>query len=110
MKAVKKLFGNDAHVEIPKINSECIDYVLNKDSRKYDFEEFGKRPNNNGCRTIGELKKLEEDEVPPQFAKIWQRIKDEAANDIDIEDWHKDVGVYYIQGPSGIGKTERAKQ
>ena len=110
MKAVKKLFGNDAHVEIPKINSECIDYVLNKDSRKYDFEEFGKRPNNNGCRTIGELKKLEEDEVPPQFAKIWQRLKDEAANDIDIEDWHKDVGVYYIQGPSGIGKTELVKQ
>ena len=74
------------------------------------IEEFGKRPNNNGCRNVGELMALEKKDVPPQFAKIWQRLKDEAENDIDIDDWHKDVVVYYIQGPSGIGKTERAKQ
>lgn len=31
-------------------------------------------------------------------------------DEIDVEDLHKDVEVFYIVGPSGIGKTELAKK
>ena len=31
-------------------------------------------------------------------------------DEIDVEDMIKEVVVYYISGPSGAGKTERAKQ
>ena len=66
-----------------------------------------------GNPTIRDIKNMNEDEIdelPWQMRNTATKIKDEQANDIDIEDWHKDIKVYWIYGPSGIGKTERAKQ
>ncbi|UPW41526.1 replication associated protein [Peromfec virus RodF8_96] len=109
MKAVKKLFGNNCHVEKPISNNDSINYVLNKDSRKHNFQEFGKRPMDNCVHNISELMLLDRDDVQPNYYNTWKKIHDEESNNIEIDDWHKDVDVYYIYGPSGIGKTEKAK-
>lgn len=111
MSRVKKLFGKDCHVEQPMKNSDCIDYVLDKTKRKHDFQEFGKRPMNNGMTLkVYELKNCKDpDELEWNLYNTWKKLHDEQENDIDVEDWHKEVKVYYIQGPSGKGKTERAK-
>lgn len=110
MKAVKKLFGNDAHIEKPIKNSECIAYVLNKDSRKHNFQEFGDKPMDNGIHKMSELMQLNEEDVPPLYYNVYKRAKQEEENNIDIDDMYKNVKVYWIQGPSGIGKTEKAKE
>lgn len=44
MKCVKSLFGHNAHLEVPRRNSWCIRYILNNNTRKHDFQEFGERP------------------------------------------------------------------
>lgn len=42
---------------------------------------------------------------------LWRSVKNSQESDpINIRDWRKDITVYWIQGPSGIGKTEKAKQ
>lgn len=110
MKAVKKLFGDDCHVEKPAKNSDCIGYVLDTTKRKHDFQEFGKRPMDNGVHNMKDLLAMEPEDVNPLYYNVYTKAKAEQANDIDIDDWKKDVKVYWIQGPSGIGKTERAKQ
>lgn len=112
MSRIKKLFGNDCHVEQPMKNSDCIDYVLDETKRKHDFQEFGKRPMNNGMTLkVHELKECKDpNELEWNLYNTWKKIHDIEENDIDIDDWHKTVKVYYIQGLSGKGKTERAKQ
>lgn len=42
--------------------------------------------------------------------KIWKEVKTDQSADMDIDEWGKDVKVFYIQGPSGIGKTNKAKE
>lgn len=112
LKAVKKLFGDDAHVEKPLKNSDAINYVLDTTKNKSNFKEYGKRPNNNGVRyTVEELKKIDDpNDLDWTMYNTWKKIKNEESAIIDIDDWKKDVKVYYIFGPSGIGKTEKAKQ
>lgn len=112
MKSVKQLFGNDCHLEQPRKNSECIEYVMDTTKRKHDQHEYGKRPMNNGIKqTVNELANIKDpSELDWRMYNTWKKIHDEQENDIDVESWHKDVKVYYIQGPSGCGKTERAKQ
>lgn len=110
MKSVKKLFGQDAHLEKPHKNSECISYVLNTEKRKHDFQEFGEKPMDNGCkRTIAELKAIENpDELDWRQFNTWKKLKD-TPKKIKISEWHKDVEVVYIQGPSGAGKSNMVK-
>lgn len=103
--SIKKMCG--AHIEpcngSPKQN---IAYIR-KDGNI--ILEQGDEPSQ-GARSVKELKETTNpDNLPWQSYNTWKKIHDETANDIDIDDWRKNVNVYYIQGPSGIGKTESAK-
>lgn len=110
MSAVKKLFGNDCHCEKPHKNSECIAYVKDTTKRKHDIHEYGKQPMDNGVnRTVMELKNVQDpNDLDWRMYNTWKKIHDDEEAVIDIEDIHKDVEVYWIQGPSGIGKTQKA--
>lgn len=112
MGRVKKQFGNDCHVEKPYKNSECIAYVMDTTKRKYNIEEYGKRPMDNGVkRTIQELKDIDDpSELDWRMYNTWKRVHDDYSNDIDINEWHKDIDVYYIYGQSGVGKSNKAKE
>ena len=66
-----------------------------------------------GNPTIRDIMEMDRDEIydlPWQIRNTALKIKDEQDNDIDIDDWKKEVEIYWIMGPSGVGKTERAKQ
>lgn len=116
--SVKKLHG--AHIE-PSFGSaqQNIAYLKCEDEKHkklgityQQIYEKGEAKFNGGFKTIQQVKQLdtnELDELPIQYYNIVQKIKSERECDIDIDDWHKDVKVFYIQGPSGIGKTEKAK-
>lgn len=111
MSRIKKLFGNDCHVEQPMKNSDCIDYVLDKTKRKHDFQELGKRPMNNGIKlSVYELSKCDDPgELDWKMYNTWQKIKN-APKKMKKSEWNKDVKVYYIWGPSGIGKSTKAHE
>ena len=40
----------------------------------------------------------------------YNKIKAEKSKRLTIGSWRKDIKVYYIQGPSAIGKSERAEE
>ena len=89
-------------------NKQCIDYVK-KDGNI--IEEYGEVPRERGgSHTVQELKEIENpDDLDYKEYNTWQKIHAKISNDLDVDDFKKDVEVFYIQGPSGIGKTEKAK-
>lgn len=116
--SVKKLYG--AHIETCFGSAQQnIAYVKAEDDKHKKLkitsaliDEQGEPKFNGGFHTVKDIKEMsrdEMDELPAMYYNTAQKIKADAEADIDIEDWHKDVKVYWISGPSGVGKTERAK-
>lgn len=115
--ALKKFYGNDAHIEIPYSNSGAINYILGKGNHsefKTNIQEFGKMPCDNGQHmTVRDILAMSENEIKDLGAKDAlnaMKIKDQFDEGIDIDDWKKEVKVTFITGPSGIGKTEKVKE
>lgn len=105
--SLKKCLG--AHVELcrgsPKQNIEYI-------KKEGDIiDEIGEPPHQGASYTVKDLKEIATpDELDWRIHRTWKEIhKDMDNEEIDIEDWGKEVKVYYISGPSGVGKTEMAK-
>lgn len=107
-KLSKKILSFGAHVNICNYGSpkEVINYVK-KDGDILD--EIGEIPHQ-GLKTVEDLKQLDISEIPPQYYNIYKKIKEDDEKDIEIEDLKKNVQVFYIQGESGIGKTEKMKE
>lgn len=104
---VKKMYAN-AHIEQVKNVFDVIGYIKNNlNGRKFNVISEGNEPKD--TRFVKDLKEITNpDELDWKQYNTWRKIHE--ADEIDIEDMHKDVKVYYISGPSGSGKTERAKQ
>lgn len=105
----KKILDLGVHVEVcrgsPKQN---IDYI---EKGGNILDEFGERPKQGKAHTVNELKEIKDPgELNWNEYNTWNKIHTTMNNDIDVEDLHKDVKIYYIFGPSGVGKTEKAKQ
>lgn len=104
--SLKKCLG--AHVEVCRgTPQQNIDYIRKNGNI---VDEIGQPPQQGGIRVKDLKAAATPDELPWQMHNTWTKIHAEMDNDIDIDDWHKDVEVIYIHGPSGIGKTEKAKE
>lgn len=61
-----------------------------------------------GNFSVGLLKEMEEpDEIPAMLYNTWKKIKADHRV-VRARDYRKNVKVYWIQGPSGVGKTNKA--
>lgn len=116
--SVKKLYG--AHYEKSFGSAQQnISYVKAEDSKHKKLgitsaliDEEGTPKINGGFHTVKDIKEMNEDEledIPAMYYNTAKKIKADAEANIDIDDWHKDVKVYWISGPSGIGKSNEAK-
>lgn len=102
---LKKL--NGAHIEVCRGSPiQNINYI--KKDGNVILEE-GVQPSYSSL-TISELKSIQcEDDLPDwKQYNLWCKLKSELT--IDINNWYKPITVYYIYGPSGIGKSQKAKQ
>lgn len=103
-----KILALNQHIEIcrgsPKQN---IDYIK-KDGDIMD--QWGEEPHQGKAYTVKDLRETDIEEIPAILYNIKNKIDEEKEVDIDVDDLAKDVTVYYIQGPSGLGKTEKAKE
>lgn len=107
---IKKVYPT-AHIEKPKIDVyKCIDYIKeNKNGKKTNINEIGECPKNTRFKTVADLRDCKEpDLLDWKQYNTYQKIHEN--DEIDIDDMFKEVVCYYISGPSGAGKTERAKQ
>lgn len=106
---IKKAYAT-SHIEIANNVFDCIKYISDTTKRKTDFQELGTRPVNTRFKSTKELMdETNVENVPWNQINTWKKLKSDKANVLTVDDWKKDVKVYYIQGPSGIGKTEKAK-
>ena len=107
---IKKSYPT-AHIQKPKIDVfKCIEYIeANKNGKKSNFNELGERPKNTRFQTVKELKDCNEPDLL-DWKQYNTYMKIHENDEIDVDDMFKEVVVYYISGPSGAGKTERAKQ
>ena len=105
--SINKICG--AHIEPCRgTHKQNIEYIR-KD--RQIIEEIGEEPRERGgSHTVKELKEIKNpDELDYKEYNTWKKIQEVENNDLEIDDFEKDIKVYFIQGPSGIGKTEKAK-
>lgn len=115
---LKKYFGEDCHIEIPKSNSGCIDYIMGRGEHskyKSNMIEQGTMPCDNGkhisvqqalTMTEDQLKTLEDHRDLLSIAKV----RDMMDPGIKLSEWKKDIKVTFITGPSGCGKSTAARE
>lgn len=106
--SAKKCLG--AHIDICRGTPQQIIKYISKDGDL--VEEWGEKPKQGGynIKELREMTKEEREVLPANYFNIVSKINQEQEADIEIDDIKKDVKVYYIQGPPGIGKTEKAKE
>lgn len=114
MNTVKKLFGEDCHVERPQNNTDCIEYIFRTDKRKFNMFECGTRPMNNGvhsmadmlqnCATIDDVKTL----YPDTYIRFHKGIEKVYENKNQQNRFFKKINVTWIAGSTGTGKTRTA--
>lgn len=111
--SLKKLKGG--HLEntlgSAQQNLKYVKKNLNKDAKllweEGSFEEKGKK----GGKSIRDLKNMskeEREDLPMNYFNIVSKINKEESNLLSVKDFRKTVKVFYIWGPSGVGKTNWA--
>lgn len=119
-KVLKDYYGNDAHIERVKVNSQAIKYVLGEGEHaehKTNIEEKGDMPCDNGkhltYRQALEMTAEEVAELPLMDAlavKKAKKIEEDTPKPIRASEWHKEIEVVFITGPSGVGKSLAVKE
>jgi len=98
-----------AHIEKARGNAKQNFEYCSKDK---DYIEEGKLPQQ-GKITADDLREMSIEDIIDRDARChraYVNAKQLLENDIELESWDKDVKVIWIQGPSGIGKTNKAKE
>lgn len=103
--SIKKMCG--AHIEICRGSPQQNIAYIRKDGNILD--EVGTEPHQ-GFHTVKELKEIDNpDDLNWNEYNTWQKIK-QAPKKMKKSEWNKDVKIYYIWGPSGIGKSTKAHE
>lgn len=123
-KTIQSLYGDEIHSKHVESNSGCIAYILDpkhkKASTKFNRQEFGKRPMDNGvnrCKTKEALIYTDEQimELGPREAacvlNIKEKFRKENMWNSKLKAWktkknqREPIEVIYHTGESGTGKT-----
>ena len=83
---------------------------IRKGIKSTDIYEFGTLKERGG-RRIKDILEMNDDEAMNMDINQMNAIfKIKGIPKTKIEDWYKDVKIYYLHGPSGIGKSKYAKE
>ena len=111
-------FSKSVRLSLKKVEGAHIDKCFGTPQQNKKYVEKGDviwekgEMKTKGFLTIKEVKNLEEREreaLPIRFYNIVEKINTEEATRLVPKNMYKKVKVYYISGPSGIGKTTFAK-
>lgn len=115
--SIARLHG--AHAEKALGSAQrCIDYLHARDEKHRQqgvtailIDEQGE-PRLKGDYSVKTLCEIESKEDIPDYRmyNTWKKLKSEDNNKMSLSTWRKQVDVYYIQGPSACGKSERAEE
>lgn len=98
-----------AHIEVCRGSPQQNVEYIKKDGNILDEIGTLRIAGNPTIREIRNMTSDEIEELPWQMYNSAKKIKEETANDLNVNDIYKpDLKVIYIWGPSGIGKSKRA--
>jgi len=113
--SIKKLHG--AHIEKCFGSAKAnIQYLKAEDEKHKQLgvtaviiEEEGRPVMKGGDYSVAYLKDISDEEDMPDYRmyNTWKRLKRDTKV-VKAKDFRKNVKVYWIQGPSGVGKTNKA--
>lgn len=106
--SIKKCCG--AHIDRCRGTPQQCDNYVRKDG--VIIAEFGDIHRHGGSiKTVAELRECSYEECPAMLYNIKRKIHEHDCGRVKIDEWYKpDLKVYYIYGPSGIGKSTRAAE
>lgn len=103
-KISKRILDIGAHIEVCKGSpKQNIEYIR-KDGNIID--EIGEAPHQGTIYTVKDLKEANIEDIPAHLYNIKKSI--DSTKPLKTSEWMKTVKVYYISGPSGIGKSTKA--
>lgn len=104
-KISKRILSYHSHIDICKGTPQQNIAYIRKDGNILDT--WGEEPHQ-GFHTVKDLKEIDNpDDLNWNEYNTWSRIK-QAPKKMKKSEWNKDVKIYYIWGPSGIGKSTKA--
>ena len=107
---IKKSYAT-SHIEVAKNVYDCIAYISDTTKRKTNFQEIGERPVDTRFKSTKELIDTNNiEEIPWQQVNTWRKLKADQSMVVLLDDWHKDIEVYYIHGSPNRGKSFKAKE
>lgn len=116
--SVSRLFG--AHSEHCKKSPQANVYYIKCEDKKHQelgtnfrlIHEEGELKFQGGNHSVKSLMEYKDFKDLPDYKMVntWFKLKTLESSDLNIDNWQKDIKVIYIQGPSGIGKTNKAKE
>lgn len=76
------------------------------------IDEEGEMRHQGGFCTVRQLMNVKSAEELEDYRmyNTYQKVQGQLRNRVSIGSWKKEIQVYYIQGPSGIGKSDRAEE
>lgn len=102
--SIKKLCG--AHVEISRGSPERNIEYCKKDNDIIVEEGTPRLCNSHSIKAVMEMPKEERNQLNVNLYNIVNKINMEENKYIDPKTYYKKVDVYFVYGPSGIGKTK----
>lgn len=103
----QKILKFNTHVELCKGSPQQNIEYIRKDGNILD--EWGDEPHQ-GFHKVADLKAIDNpDQLNWNEYNTWVRIHN-APQKVKVTEWRKDVKVYYIWGPSGIGKSNKIQE
>lgn len=94
---------------IAYVKKEGEKYAKKKEQQKTEIlGEYGEKPHQ-GSLTIKELREIKSSDDLPDWKQynVWKQVKNEHKK-TKVSEWHKDIEVFWIQGPSAAGKSQKA--
>ena len=91
-----------------KHKKDNVTYVLIDEQGEYKYMEFQSENKIKSARDLLGIKRLSD--IPDwKMVNAWKTLKIDANSKITVANWNKPINVYWIQGPSAIGKSAMAK-
>lgn len=99
---------NDKITNVIEMGKLPLEQKLNENKDKNEKEKENSTKLKSKLITVKELKKIKPKRLYFDEYNTWSKVHSEMNCKFNINEIHKNVEVYYIFGPSGVGKTKKA--
>jgi hypothetical protein len=108
--SLSKKKTENAHIDICRGSPQQNKDYVEKEGNVIIEEGTMRNGNATSIKDVKNMKKTEREDLPfIYYDKVMKLNEDECAN-MNVDEYYKNIEVYYIWGDSGVGKTKKAHE